>query len=308
MYTFRQITGSSSSSRSSDDDRSNAAVLEEPEQQQADFADLTAVVDPVDAVVAECISKSQRHAGSSSSNGQAISSGRSSSSSTGSLAGMPVAPGDVLILGVDGVQVNVGRVEVAEIDGTVMTVASQKALQLERYLAAQPLSPAAAGDGNDSAAADGNINATVTWRLDRDEAASTAMFQRANVLRVASDSSSSRVIRLRQLLIDLEPPQQVRHEGEEQQAVIQFNQPKATGEAGQEQQQHEQAATPAAAAAVAGYVRPVARMAMAAGERYLAQHGANLNGDQVAVVKRVVQMQDYSLVLGMPGEPRKQHQ
>lgn len=45
-----------------------------------------------------------------------------------------------------------------------------------------------------------------------------------------------------------------------------------------------------------------ARLAAAAGESYLAHHGGRLNSDQVSVLRRVLAMQDYCLVLGMPGE------
>jgi hypothetical protein len=45
-----------------------------------------------------------------------------------------------------------------------------------------------------------------------------------------------------------------------------------------------------------------ARLAAASGEAYLSSQGSHLNSNQVAVLRRVMAMQDYCLVLGMPGE------
>jgi hypothetical protein len=228
------------------------------------------------------------------------SSNPSSSSYSQQLQGISVAAGDCLILGADGVQTNVGRVDVVEVNGRTITVASRKPLQLERYTAADPQQQqqqqqvpgigqqqSAAVPAHAVAGAAGSTGSTrmLTWRLDQDEAASTAMQQRANVLRVAADCSSSRVVWLRRLIVDLAAPRQLATAN-------------PTGNpAGQQQQS--QAAASLQAGPSAG---PAVQLAMAAGRAYVEQHGGQLNSDQVAVLRRVLCMQDYCLVLGMPGE------
>jgi hypothetical protein len=224
---------------------------------------------------------------------------------------MSVAAGDCLILGADGVQTNIGRVDVVEVDGRTITVASRKPLQLERYNAAAPQpqpqqqqqlqlgvdqsNPAGAG-----ATADAGSTGLLTWRLDQDEAASTAMQQRANVLRLAADSSSSRAVWLRRLIIELAAPRQLASvtaaEQSQQQEQAQQQQCPA-----QQDESHTDFAAAVASLDAGPAAGPAVRLAMAAGRTYLEQHGRQLNSDQVAVLRRVLSMQDYCLVLGMPG-------
>jgi hypothetical protein len=238
------------------------------------------------------------------------------SSSSQQLQGMSVAAGDCLILGADGVQTNIGRVDVVEVIGRTITVASRKPLQLERYTAAasqqkqqQPVvnqqEPAGA------AAADAGSTGLLTWRLDQDEAASTAMQQRANVLRLAADSSSSRAVWLRRLIIELAAPRQLAAvtaaEQSQQQGAAQQQGQGAAQQQQQQQKQQDEASHAELAAAVASLdagpaAGPAVRLAMAAGRAYVKQHGRQLNSDQVAVLRRVLSLQDYCLVLGMPGE------
>jgi hypothetical protein len=135
------------------------------------------------------------------------------------------------------------------------------------------------------------------------------MQQRANVLRLAADSSSSRAVWLRRLIIELAAPRQLasvsttEHSQQQQQQQGLAQQ----GASQQQQQQQQQESHTDLAAAVASLdagpsAGPAVRLAMAAGRSYLEQHGRQLNSDQVAVLQRVLSMQDYCLVLGMPGE------
>jgi hypothetical protein len=228
---------------------------------------------------------------------------------------MSVAAGDCLILGADGVQTNIGRVDVVEVDGRTITVASRKPLQLERYTAAasqpqsqqqqqqqqqQQLGVNHSSQAGAAATADAGRTGLLTWRLDQDEAASTAMQQRANVLRLAEDSSSSRVVWLRRLIIELASPRQLASvtaaEQSQQQGPAQQQCP------AQQDESHTDLAAAVASLDAGPAAGPAVRLAMAAGRTYLEQHGRQLNSDQVAVLRRVLSMQDYCLVLGMPGE------
>lgn len=74
-----------------------------------------------------------------------------------------------------------------------ITVASRKPLPLDRYAA------------QCSSSGSTTTQRCALWRLDKDEFASAPMQQRTNVMTLVS-STSPRVQRLRQLLIDLEPP------------------------------------------------------------------------------------------------------
>lgn len=232
-------------------------------------------------------------------------------------------------------QVNIGRVDVLEVSGSSITVASRKDLQLERYIAAA----AAAGTDGTSGSNGGSSGSSVLWRLDQDEAASIGMHQRAAVLRLAADNTCTHVQRLRELIVDLAAPRlmdALQHSQQQQQqdkpvrARSSSPQP-VVWSLGQQQVRTGDrpadragsappavtAATAAAPAAAvpAGGGAPVAaspaapapfgaaaRLAAASGESYLANHGAHLNSNQVAVLRRVMAMQDYCLVLGMPGE------
>jgi hypothetical protein len=227
-------------------------------------------------------------------------------------------------------QVNIGRVDVVGVSGSSITVASRKDLQLDRYEAA-----AAPADASGSSACSGS---SVLWRLDHDEAASIGMHQRAAVLRLTADSTGSHVQRLRELIVQLAVPRQRGDSQSSQQQAQQLHhvtsararssspQPVAqslgkhgagaAGRAGSAPPAVDlvPAAPPAPAAAGAegaqqgslasctGTIGAAARLAAASGESYLSSHGSHLNSNQVAVLRRVIEMQDYCLVLGMPGE------
>lgn len=214
-------------------------------------------------------------------------------------------------------QVNIGRVDVVAVSGSSITVASRKCLQLDRYEAT-----AAAAACDDDSNGSGSGSKSILWRLDRDEAASIGMHQRAAVLRLAADSSATQVQRLRELIVDSAAPRvwEPSQQDPDQQHLEQC----AAGQPGK-QQQHAQevaahttdkqqtgsadvgaAAAPAADAGVTGSSKEpfgaAHRLAAASGERYLSAHGSHLNSNQVSVLRRVMAMQDYCLVLGMPGE------
>lgn len=229
-------------------------------------------------------------------------------------------------------KVNIGRVDVVEVSGSSITVASRKDLQLERYEAAAAAA-AAANDGSGSNACDDSHthassgSSIILWRLDQDEAASIGMHQRAAVLRLAADTTGSNVPRLRELIIDLDAPR-LRDVSQETTAGSPTNKDDATATAGAAAAGG-RAASPAdantsnAAAAApettttksqqaAGGLQASSsslepqgaarRLAAASGESYLRRAGSHLNSNQVAVLRRVMAMQDYCLVLGMPGE------
>jgi hypothetical protein len=221
----------------------------------------------------------------------------SSSSSGGggggtSLQGLTVAPGDSLILSADGVQVNVGRIEVVAVSRNSITVASRKALQLERYTELQASSTG---------------STAVTWRLDQDEPASMAMHQRTAVLTVAGDCSSARVARLRELIIDLAPPRMLptaadtSNDQQQQQVPSSMLGVGAAAAATTAAYGGAAAAVSAAAAAAAPSANAAARLALSAGAAYLSAHGSQLNLDQAAVLSRILALNEYCLVLGMPG-------
>jgi len=219
-------------------------------------------------------------------------------------------------------QVNVGRVDVVEVSGCNITVASRKNLQLERYEAAA--AAGADGCGGADGSSSTSSSSTVLWRLDQDETASIGMHQRAAVLRLAADNNSANVQRLRELIIDSAAPrlrdvtqtsqQQSQQGGSAHSAPGKPAQPAGSDTA----PSGSRAASPAAGPAEAAGIRPepseaadlsprepigaAARLAAASGESYLVRQGAHLNSNQVAVLRRLMAMQDYCLVLGMPGK------
>lgn len=214
-------------------------------------------------------------------------------------------------------QVNVGRVDVVEVSGCSITVASRKNLQLERY-------EAAAVAGADGCGGAGGSSSSVLWRLDQDEAASIGMHQRAAVLRLAADNNSANVQRLRELIIDSAAPRlrdvtQTSQQQPQQGGSTHAEPGKPAQPAGSDvAPSGSRAASPAAGPTEAAGIRPepsevavlsgsepigaAARLAAASGESYLARQGSHLNSNQVAVLRRLMAMQDYCLVLGMPGK------
>jgi len=188
--------------------------------------------------------------------------------------------------------------QVVSVAGRRITVASKKALQLERYTVVPPVLHAPGGDVSAAGSAGCGVGpASVTWRLDQDEPASMAMHQRSAVLAVAGDCSSARVARLRELLIDLAPPR-----------MLPLAAAAATGAGGaaasggsssqrhrrQRQRQQQRRRQGCRLVLLPG-------LALSAGAAYLAAHAPHLNPSQVAVLTRILAMNEYCLVLGMPG-------
>jgi hypothetical protein len=151
-----------------------------------------------------------------------------------------VSAGDFLLLSAEGLQVAVGRVTVAAVTPTTISVVSRRQLQLERYLRQAPPSAcdvaAAAGvgvqglgrlpdtmqqglaqqghqqqqqcDHNQQQQQQQQQQQGTTWRLDKDEVASMGQHMRSNLLTLATSSSPPQVERLRQLIIEQQPPRQ----------------------------------------------------------------------------------------------------
>jgi hypothetical protein len=218
-----------------------------------------------------------------------------------------------------GAQVNIGRVDVVEVSGSSITVASRKNLQLDRYEAA-----AAAAACGSSGGSSGGCGSRVLWRLDHDEAASIGMHQRAAVLSLAAASNGNHVQRLQELIVDLAAPRlqgnaastQQQQQGDSRRArssTPPAAAPTAGLDSGGNASRRAKSAPPAVEAA-GGDLQELpavassepfgaaARLAAASGEAYLSSQGSHLNSNQVAVLRRVMAMQDYCLVLGMPGK------
>jgi hypothetical protein len=161
------------------------------------------------------------------------------------------------------------------------------------------------------------------WRLDQGEAASIGNHQRAGLLRLAADSAASNVQRLRELIVDLAAPRlrdvPQASQGQPCASPADDSNPPATaggvqvdtskgGAAAANKQAADSAA--AAAAGIDSQHGPqvlsepfgaAAKLAASSCDSYLAGCGSHLNSSQVAVLHRVMAMQDYCLVLGMPG-------
>jgi hypothetical protein len=234
-----------------------------------------------------------------------------------SLLEMGMAPGDMVLLSLDGLHAAIGRVTVHAIGRDAVTVASKKAVLVERYerqwRALGRGGPAASGSatqqqqqqqqqqwaggggatqaggtqaGTQAGAAAGD--AAPPWRLDKDEIASMSATLRTNLLRLAMDTGP-RAARLRALLIDLAPPRLHGLEG----AAGGSQNRSGGGENGSGG-----GGTPGGGAGLR------LRLRLEAAEAHLREAGAGLNEEQAAAVRRVAGAEDYALVLGMPGAGR----
>ena len=234
------------------------------------------------------------------------------------LTELGMAPGDMVLLSLDGLHAAVGRVTVHAVGRSHVTVAARRPVRIERYerqwRALEGGSGGggggSSGGGGDGGASSGAPQPRAPWRLDKDEIASMSVTLRTNLLRLvldggagsgggggsgggsASDDSAARLARLRELIIDLAAPR----------AHSLVTGPAAAGAGGgsvSATQPATMSSTPGAAAAGGGGLR--LRLRLEAAERYLQQHGASLNAEQAAAVRRVAGAEDYALILGMPG-------
>ncbi|KAL6748261.1 hypothetical protein V8C86DRAFT_3115096 [Haematococcus lacustris] len=199
------------------------------------------------------------------------------------LAASAFAVGDMALLGMEGRHVNVARVVVhAATQDTLVLAAKKEIRMMEPYLR-QPQSeglpplPTQQGTAQPPCAANRAVlpsAAAVLWRLDKDEAAAGVTQQRTNLL-MLMEAASGQVARLRELVVDLAPPRMVAEQVRRQE-----------GDGGS-----------LAALAPAG-VDVVCLLGASGLVLVLVNH---LNSEQQAAVQAVLQMQDYTLILGMPG-------
>jgi hypothetical protein len=125
--------------------------------------------------------------------------------------GLGVGVGDMALLSLDGQHVAAARVIVHTLSDVRVTVTSSKPLRLHRFSggaqeAAQQL-PGGWAEAGVQATQQlrGSQACAPTWRLDRDEAASTATLLRSNVLALVG-SPDQGAERLRRLVVDGEAP------------------------------------------------------------------------------------------------------
>jgi hypothetical protein len=224
-----------------------------------------------------------------------------------------MSPGDMVLLSLDGLHAAIGRVTVHSIRPESVTVASKKAVLIERYerqwrqlnglepsqpppvadagdATQQPAGtqrrakpPAVSGGSGGGGAAQAQVQpprapAPAPWRLDKDEIASMSATLRTNLLKLCMDPSS-RAARLRALIIDQAAPRL-------------HGLAAAGGEGG------------GGGAGPGGGAGLRLRLRLEAAEAYLSERGGGLNEEQAAAVRGVAGAEDYALVLGMPGGPQ----
>ncbi|GIL70908.1 hypothetical protein Vretifemale_1573, partial [Volvox reticuliferus] len=217
-------------------------------------------------------------------------------SGTGGFLGSGFAPGDLALLGVEGRHAGAARVTVMEVTKDTLTLACRKELKYIKLGDAPrpmcgcctngPRPPAALGRCNVCASS----SERVTWRVDRDESASLFAQLRLNLALLcvagvgsgwlgggghkdsAVDAAWARreghLAQLRKLIIELEPPQQ------------------GLG--------HSSLCASSQLSASAASIQLQANS-------YLREHAHEMNGEQLEAVQRVLAMQDYVILLGMPG-------
>lgn len=224
------------------------------------------------------------------------------------LTELGMAPGDMVLLSLDGLHAAVGRVTVHDVGARHITVASRRPVRIERYerqwRALEAAEDDRAGGGDSGSRGGDTVAATAAaagaaaapprkapWRLDKDEIASMSVTLRTNLLRLVLDGGCARLSRLRELVIDLAAPRA--------HSLV------AAPNSDPTQTSATQAAvvtssTPGASAGLR------TRLRLEAAERYIAERrGASassaLNEEQAEAVRRVAGAEDYALVLGMPG-------
>ncbi|GLC59371.1 hypothetical protein PLESTB_001479200 [Pleodorina starrii] len=238
----------------------------------------------------------------------------------GGLLSCGFAPGDCGLLGVEGRHAAVARVTVVEVTKDTLTLASRKELKYVKLgdgprpacmCVGGGAGGAAAGCGASASAGRcgscgcgcGSSDPRVTWRLDRDEAASLFAQLRLNLALlgvpgagsgwsgggggggggggrnggggghgVAAARREGILMQLRKLVIELEAPQQGLGPG----SIAAASQLSASSASSASSQQLQSNA-------------------------YLREAACRMNGEQLEAVQRVLAMQDYALLLGMPG-------
>ncbi|GIL46712.1 hypothetical protein Vafri_3630 [Volvox africanus] len=214
---------------------------------------------------------------------------------TGGFLGSGFVPGDSALLGVEGRHAAAARVTVVEVTKDTLTLSCRKELKYIKLGDAPRVMCGCCTNGPHPPAALGCCNACagtserVTWRLDRDESASLFAQLRLNLALLcvagagsgwsggcghkvgASDAAQARreghLAQLRKLIIGLEPPQQGLG-----QSLCASSQLSASAASTQLQ-----------------------------ANSYLREHAHKMNGEQLEAVQRVLAMQDYAILLGMPG-------
>ncbi|GLI58557.1 hypothetical protein VaNZ11_000304 [Volvox africanus] len=215
---------------------------------------------------------------------------------SGGFLGSGFVPGDSALLGVEGRHAAAARVTVVEVTKDTLTLSCRKELKYIKLGDAPRAMCGRCTNGPHPPAALGCCNACagtserVTWRLDRDESASLFAQLRLNLALLcvagagsgwsggcghkvgAGDAARARreshLAQLRKLIIGLEPPQQ----GLGRSSLCASSQLSASAASTQLQD-----------------------------NSYLREHAHKMNGEQLEAVQRVLAMQDYAILLGMPG-------
>lgn len=192
-----------------------------------------------------------------------------------SLADSGFSVGDRAVLSLEGYHVAAARVVVHHLAKGSVTVASEKPLPAQRLL------QSAAAEAQQQAGQASMPFLRSLWRLDKDEVASSSTTLRTNVLSLLT-STGRQAARLRQLVIDLEAPQQ----------QVMISSSSTAGSAGD-----------SSSDGAGGPVRGEEQVGVVLTQRnkYLRSAAAGMNPDQLAAVRKVLAMQDYALILGMPG-------
>jgi hypothetical protein len=183
------------------------------------------------------------------------------------------------VLSLEGYHVAVARVVVHHLAKGSVTVASEKPLPAQRLL------QSAAAEAQQQAGRASMPFLRSLWRLDKDEVASSSTTLRTNVLSLLT-STGRQAARLRQLVIDLEAPQQ---------QVMVSSRSSSSSTAG--------SAGDSSRGGAGGPVRGEEQVGVVLTQRnsYLRSAAGGMNPDQLAAVRKVLAMQDYALILGMPG-------
>ncbi|GFH13469.1 uncharacterized protein HaLaN_09362, partial [Haematococcus lacustris] len=183
-----------------------------------------------------------------------------------------------------------------QLQDTLVVAAKKEIRMMEPYLR-QPQSeglpplPTQPGTAQPPCAANRAVlpsAAAVLWRLDKDEAAAGVTQQRTNLL-MLMEAASGQVARLRDLVVDLAPPRMV---AEQQRTNLLMLMEAASGQVARLRELVVDLAPPRMVAEQAARCEASSDLAVAC---------SHLNSEQQAAVQAVLQMQDYTLILGMPG-------
>ncbi|GFR43783.1 hypothetical protein Agub_g4899 [Astrephomene gubernaculifera] len=215
----------------------------------------------------------------------------------GGLLSAGFAPGDLGVLGLEGRHAAAARVSVADVTKDTITLTSKKEIKFAKLGDTRQPQCQSCGAVAISASATtccrcSGVVQRVTWRLDRDEAASVFAQMRLNLSLLCvpgagagwqgggaggrkgggCDASQARreghLMQLRKLVIELASPQQ----------GLAHNTLGASSQLSASLASSQLQANP-----------------------YLREHAHEMNGEQLEAVQRVLAMQDYAILLGMPG-------